>query len=121
MSVSDYANEAEVFTIGGLNRFYFSSIFDAQTITNYEKYIKGIKQMTSGMTHGGISADAVNLSIPENKKEKQMVYRLMGHQLYKYVPDHEHAHEFKGCPQYILELMDAHCMDIRYITFTEQK
>eukprot|EP01084_Bolivina_argentea_P031241 57825_1 len=44
--ISDYRNENEIFTIGGLNKFNFNTIIDALNGTNYDLYIKGIKQMT---------------------------------------------------------------------------
>eukprot|EP01084_Bolivina_argentea_P165708 287838_1 len=117
--LSDYTNEAEIFFVGGLNRFYFHSIKEPAIGQDYKRYILGLKQMTSGMTHGGISPDTLDANVPNNAQERQMVYRLMAHRLYEVMPEHKHAIEFKKCPVYIKELLRRHCGYIKYISFFE--
>eukprot|EP01084_Bolivina_argentea_P255424 429596_1 len=119
--LSDYSNENEIFCIGGLNRFYFKSIIEAQTGINYGIYIEGLRQMTSGMSEKGISADSLDVNIPTNRVEQQMVYRLLAHQFDKHMATHKHAHKFKACPKYIDQLMEIHCNKVKYIQLNQKK
>ena len=119
--LSDYPNEQEIFNIGGLNRFHFVNIIERQTGTKYAKCIKGIKQFTTGMTHGGIAADTLDFDFPETNEERQIAYSLLSHQCYKYLPNHEHAHEFKICPEYVKKFMDSHCKHIKSMHIVEKE
>eukprot|EP01083_Nonionella_stella_P088745 247541_1 len=121
--LSDYSNEAEIFHMGGVNRFYFNTIIDSVKSTNYAAYVRGLKQMTSGMSHGGVFTDsfAINTNDYPLEKELQMVYRLLAHQFYEKIPNHKHAIEFKGCPLYIQQLVKAHCADIKLIQINQAK
>eukprot|EP01084_Bolivina_argentea_P215053 365074_1 len=119
--ISDFVHEAEIFCIGGINKFHFVDIHVRLSNKYYKPYIKGLKQMSTGTSHGGIAGDIIDLDIPKTSNEKQMVFRLLSHQILKCIPEHKHAYEFKGCPEYILTLMDSHCNDVKSIHFTETK
>eukprot|EP01084_Bolivina_argentea_P294170 506102_1 len=74
------------------------------------------------MTHGGISLDGFNLYVPHTKLEKRMVYKLLAHQFWRYKDNmtdlnEKFVKEFKGCPEYIKNLMDSHCKQIKLISF----
>eukprot|EP01084_Bolivina_argentea_P310282 536882_1 len=112
--LSDYPNEQEVFCIGGLGKFHFSTIIEPPT-TNYQYYVRGLKQATWFMTYGDQQIDTK--SCVTTYAERQMIFRLLSHELWRYFPNHQHAHEWKQCPNFIKELLHNHCQSIRVIHF----
>eukprot|EP01084_Bolivina_argentea_P193223 331523_1 len=126
--LSDYVSEQEIFFIGGLNKFTFNTVIEASTGTNYSKYVNGLNQMTYCMSNGdGIAKYCVDPTVlyepnvAKSKEERQMVFRLLSHELYRHFPNHPYSHEFKGCPQYIKKLLCTHCQNIRSIQFFNGK
>eukprot|EP01084_Bolivina_argentea_P121281 214926_1 len=129
---SDYPNEQEVFTVGGLSKFIFQSVFKPCG-TNYAFYIKAIRKMTycMGVGDANFHSDEVNVwdfkwdgksptghyVCKESLFEKKLMFSLLLHQLFKIQPDHPNAKKFDGCPEYIDTLMDNHCKSIVYISF----
>eukprot|EP01084_Bolivina_argentea_P108377 193695_1 len=116
--ISDYPNEQEIFCIGGLSKFTFNTIFEPPT-TNYIKYIIGLKQATYNCSSGDNTCMIYNYEKIGSitKEEKQMVFRLLSHELYTYRPHHRRAHEFESCPDYIKSILHLHFMNIRRIEF----
>eukprot|EP01084_Bolivina_argentea_P167888 291251_1 len=113
--ISDFVNEQEIFFIGGLNKFSFKTIVEAQTSANYGKYVHGIQQMTYFMSNGESIFSFDNIA--KTSEERQMVFRLLSHELNRYYPEHEYAHDFKNCPQLIKQMLHGQCQGIRSIYF----
>eukprot|EP01084_Bolivina_argentea_P277853 474514_1 len=90
--LSDYTNEREIFCIGGAHKFMIKTIIKASLGINYKKYIVGIHQMVYFMTNGDAYSSQWNVA--KTKQEKQMVFRLMSHEINRYYPIHKYAHEF---------------------------
>eukprot|EP01084_Bolivina_argentea_P008593 16083_1 len=108
--VSDFPNEQEIFCIGGLSRFKFKSIITALGI-NYVGYIGGLRTLTHNTSVEKTGAgDFINFS--QSKLMTQIAYRLLSDELYRYKPDHPDAHEFKGCPDYIRNILHSHCENV---------
>eukprot|EP01084_Bolivina_argentea_P181011 312673_1 len=126
--VSDFANEQEVFTIGGLSPFGFRSIINAVTGTNYEMYLKSLKALNH-ITTNGIDLESqfifarISLSSRTKRKafalERQIIFRLLSHELWTHRPKHRNHHEFKTCPQYIKDILHKHCLSIKRLQFGE--
>eukprot|EP01084_Bolivina_argentea_P015295 28591_1 len=129
--LSDYVNEQEIFTIGGLYQSQFNTIIMVESAINYVYYIKGLKQMTycmidiydydmmpnSTMRH---SANG-NLLSGRADHEEQMVWRLLSHELHRYYPTGRHCYEFRGCPQYFRQILHNHCLNVRTIRFKNRR
>eukprot|EP01084_Bolivina_argentea_P119069 211169_1 len=116
--LSDYANEQEIFCIGGLYQFTINTIIEPNG-TDYYNYVTGLKQMTYCMTNG--SGLDFHHNIATKRHELQMVLRLLSHQLHSYFPNHPYAHEFKSCPDYFKGIMNKHCASISCMDFYEKK
>eukprot|EP01084_Bolivina_argentea_P077881 141331_1 len=114
--ISKYPNEQEIFSIGGQNRFNFETISTVTGI-NYKFYIEGMKHMTSCMSVG----DKPSMFPFLEHIQKQMVFRLISHQLWKNKEPHKYAHEFKSCPEYVKELLDHHCKSVTKILVSENR
>eukprot|EP01084_Bolivina_argentea_P157676 274742_1 len=111
---SDYVSESEIFSIGGARRFVFESIIDVQLGINFETFITGLKQLIHGMSDGnGIVSD----NMAKTTFEKQMVLRLLLHQIYKHDPNHAAARPFSGCPNIIEPLLYEICAHVTRIRF----
>eukprot|EP01083_Nonionella_stella_P097025 272752_1 len=115
--LSDYAMEQEIFTVGGLHRVCIRTMIHPSTHVDYRLWIRGIKQLTSGMGHGPISMDVFTPCIPQTKEEQQLVSRLLSHQFCKYFPGHQHADPPHSVADYIKDLMDSLCKKITFIQF----
>eukprot|EP01084_Bolivina_argentea_P113517 202281_1 len=115
--ISDFPFEREIFCIGGLHKFTFNTIIVVNQGINYEPYINGLQQLTNFMTCGDSWAFTINWA--RTDVEKQMVFRLLLHELYRSFPNHKYAFEFKGCPMYIKHLLHSHFRSIRKIIFEE--
>eukprot|EP01084_Bolivina_argentea_P251926 422722_1 len=105
--ISDFTNEQEIFCIGGMRQFRFTSIILASSGINYAPYIRAINKMSNFFTNG--DAWQRIQDIPRTEQENQMVYRLLSHELWKYYPNHKYAREFRSCPKYIKKLLHSHC------------
>eukprot|EP01083_Nonionella_stella_P260606 888355_1 len=114
--ISDYTNEQEIFCIGGLNKFYFNTIIEVATNSNYALYIKGIKQMTFCMTKS-----FRHESCPTTKQEQQIVFRLMAHELSQYYANDQRFPKWEQCPDYVQRVLHSHCASIKEITFYDLK
>eukprot|EP01084_Bolivina_argentea_P229073 386710_1 len=112
--ISDYANEAEVFCIGGLYKFSFNTIIQTPNV-DYILYINGIKQLTHYMGAGDFP-DHDN--VPNGYNETQMAFRLLSHEIWRYNKEHTRANEFKNCPNYIKDILHEHCKSIKTIFIT---
>eukprot|EP01084_Bolivina_argentea_P108232 193426_1 len=115
--ISDFSNENEIFTVGGLNKFSFETIIEHSGY-NYALWIRGLEQMTYCMSNGDHN---YSQNIPKTRHEKQMVFRLICHELSKYYPTHKHAHKFEGLPIYFDEILHSHCLCIKNIRFSRAK
>eukprot|EP01084_Bolivina_argentea_P292598 503041_1 len=113
--ISDYTNEQEIFCIGGMRQFRFDTIITASKCINYKMYIRGLNQMTNNMSRGDCWYQAMNY--PKTSDEKQMVFRLISHELWRNNPNHAKAIEFKSCPVYIENLLHSTCLCVRSMTF----
>eukprot|EP01084_Bolivina_argentea_P114012 203083_1 len=111
--VSAFTNESEILFVGGYAQFDFKSILTPLG-HNYGKYLKGIKQMCCNMA---TVADYDILNFPKTSEEKQMVFRLLSHELFKHVPNHPIANEWVGCPDYIKTILSNHVNSIKQIVF----
>eukprot|EP01084_Bolivina_argentea_P038697 71561_1 len=114
--LSDYVSEQEIFFIGATYKFVLNTIIETVSAQNYEKYVKGLRQMTYCMSKGSGIYEKHN--IPTTKKELQMVFRLLSHQIWTYYPNHPYAYEFKNCPDYFKHILHSHCKCIKIISFT---
>eukprot|EP01084_Bolivina_argentea_P118356 210012_1 len=140
--ITDFTAENEIFFIGGISKFRFASIIQAAIGMNYQVYVEGIRSVSYGMSTGGRQLEEfhwktltranmdekcydpldpnhippVSWKYVQNSHHKQMVFRLLSHQMYKIYPNHPLAHQFKGCPKYIDNLLDQHCKSIKYIS-----
>eukprot|EP01084_Bolivina_argentea_P168436 292096_1 len=113
MWISEYKNEHEIFTIGGLYPFQFDNIIEPRHAITYRKYIQGIKHAIYGMYF-----DCMVGAYPKTAEEDQLAFRLMAHELSRYYPNNPELPEWKTCPQYIKELLHSQCMNVQRITFT---
>eukprot|EP01084_Bolivina_argentea_P234292 394439_1 len=114
--LSDYVNEQEVFFIGGLPTFTFTSILEATTGTNYCNYLEALYLITDCMAN-----DDYPLFWGNKKSEtiQQIAARLLMHELYRYYPNNKNAHEFKSCPDYFKDVLHHTCLSMTKIFFTE--
>eukprot|EP01083_Nonionella_stella_P296276 1006550_1 len=112
--LSDFPGESEIFCIGGLAKFHFNTIIEAIG-NNYFPFIDAMRRATYFMTYGGPDIDLEHCGYRGD--QKQMVFRLLSHELWTHEPNHEHAHEWKQCPVYIKQLLHAHCQSIKRIHF----
>eukprot|EP01083_Nonionella_stella_P083514 230988_1 len=119
---SDYVNEKEILCIGGALTLQFESIIDVRYCVNYQHYIKAIKHLTFGMStkvirlaHAIIDEphDEGHAYVPSNRNEKQLLSRLISHELHRYRP--ENSNEFKECPDYISKILHLHCRNVKTI------
>eukprot|EP01083_Nonionella_stella_P295911 1005486_1 len=110
--ISDFSNEHEIFTIGGLYRFNIAEI-ETPTGVNYAKYVKGIKQLTNCMSVGG----PFNREKPQTGKEKKMVRELLSYALFQCNPNHQYAKQFEECPDYVKNTLMKQCQHITYVCF----
>eukprot|EP00481_Brizalina_sp_1-RS-2013_P002307 TRINITY_DN6029_c0_g1_i1.p1 TRINITY_DN6029_c0_g1~~TRINITY_DN6029_c0_g1_i1.p1 ORF type:complete len:104 (+),score=1.66 TRINITY_DN6029_c0_g1_i1:46-357(+) len=78
-------------------------------------YIHALRQMTYCMNNG-VDAYETN-NIASTIVEKQLVFRLLSHELCRHYPNDPNAHEFKGCPEYVKIIAHNHCKNIRNIEF----
>eukprot|EP01084_Bolivina_argentea_P102907 184352_1 len=115
--ISDYSNEQEIFFVGGLYKLEFKSIIDATISANFELYIRGLVQLDDCASMDG-SAAFTKFDGIVTKQDKQMLLRLLSHEIYRYFPNHKHAHQFKSCPEYFEEIFHLHCMNIKRIVFS---
>eukprot|EP01084_Bolivina_argentea_P040570 74960_1 len=70
---------------------------------------------------GNIGGNASYITVAKTANEQQLVFRLLSHELYRYLPSHPHAHEFKSCPEYIKDLLHQHCEGIQAIQFDDRE
>eukprot|EP01084_Bolivina_argentea_P248308 415321_1 len=110
--VSDYVSEQEIFFIGGIYKFEFTTIIDAASGINYDKYVRGLRQMTYCMNNG---SGQYRKERPKKMEEKQMVFRLLLHQIWTCDQHHQYATEFKCCPKYVQTMLNNHCKNITTI------
>eukprot|EP01084_Bolivina_argentea_P004406 8371_1 len=94
---STFVSEQEIFSIGGARRFIFNTIIDGSSGVNYCRYVHGLKQMTYCMTNGEPIGKNTN-KIAHTCAERQMVFRLLSHELNRCDVNHPLAHEFANCP-----------------------
>eukprot|EP01084_Bolivina_argentea_P021955 40791_1 len=116
--ISDFSNEKEIFFIGGLVEMPLNSIVRVQTAVNYYPFIDGLKRMTSCMK---TSESCSQMDQPRTALQKQMVFRLLSHELFVGDPYHKQAVEFHGLPEYIRYLLHYHCESMRYVYFAYKK
>ena len=116
LCLSDYSYEQEIFFIGGIYRFRIIEIIDAASHTDHSIYVKALSQLTYSMTNGEWICSA---EIAKTDDEKQIVWRLLSHEIWRSSPDryHEWANEYKLCLDYIKSLLHKHCLSIKYIRF----
>eukprot|EP01084_Bolivina_argentea_P126259 223578_1 len=122
--LSDYPNECELFCLGGLSAFRFNAIIEVSTSNNYDMYIKGLKQMTTGMRVREVAtgfSSCTFADIPSNDNERQMVFRLLAHQFFKSKINHPASKPWKSIPLYIDQLMQSHCQHISFISLLPKK
>ena len=100
MAFSDFVSEQEVFTIGGAKKCGFQTLIEIPRGINYIKYIHGMNQMM----------DSKNK--PRSKEEKQIVWRLFCHELYRCYPDHEYAIKYVTLPEKMEYLLHQQCQDV---------
>eukprot|EP01084_Bolivina_argentea_P213257 362243_1 len=115
---SDFTNEQEIFTIGGSYKLMFKSIVDYMG-NNYSTYIQGIKQMLYNTSNGGYFSSIDEIA--NTAQQTQMVFRLLSHELSRCSPNHQHAHEFKSCPDYIKDMVHTQCLNVLHITFNNRE
>eukprot|EP00483_Globobulimina_turgida_P011833 UN11855 len=111
--LSDYANEMEVFFIGGFNYFGIASIITASLGHNFEFYIAGLNKIFDLISdvdafyaiprEESISEDALN----------QMCFRILSHQIFLYYPTDKDIHEFKTMPLYAKKLVNSHFGNVK--------
>eukprot|EP01084_Bolivina_argentea_P212655 361434_1 len=110
--LSDFPNEQEIFCIGGLKRLYFASIIEPLRRTNLSIYIGGLRTIAFGMVAGKNNEDDFYEYFRPSLLNKQMAFRLLSHELYKYIPNHEYAHEFKSFPEDVENILHSHCTNV---------
>eukprot|EP01084_Bolivina_argentea_P102504 183616_1 len=113
--LSDYPHESEIFTIGGLYTYQITEILNVASGINYGVYIKAIHYMLFGTSIGG----EYKKDKPNSKSLRQLAARLLAHQLYKHSANVSNASEWESCPQYVEDLLDMHCRQIKYVVFPE--
>eukprot|EP01084_Bolivina_argentea_P302336 521843_1 len=119
---SDFPHEQEIFCIGGLIELRFTTII-TEIGQDFGVYIKAIKQLTLGMSDQILDIrDLTDSSLLiSNKFEKKLIYMMLSHELYRYMPKHENAHKFKGCPRYAKDILHLHCKNIKVINIFNVK
>eukprot|EP01084_Bolivina_argentea_P283182 484932_1 len=113
--ISDFSNECEIFSIGGLYKFIFTNIINTQLGTDASLYINAMRQLSCGMSIG----DSICFETPNSTLEKQLVFRLISHEICRHDPNHKNAPEFTSCPEYIQIILREHCASIKHIIFSE--
>eukprot|EP01084_Bolivina_argentea_P076714 139065_1 len=120
--ISDFVNEEEIFSLGGLNKIQLTNIIEISQSKNYMMYIKAL-QMLSLATFIDKN-DTGHWRPPAfgqyEKQLKQMVFRLLSHELNKCIPDHPDGHEWKTSPKYIRDLLHSHCMNVSQIRIMKE-
>eukprot|EP01084_Bolivina_argentea_P236797 398121_1 len=117
--ISDYPQEEEIFSCGGLCCFTFRNIIELPRGINYRKYLIALTQIINTfrpsrqflylcniMPKTDAEFDMMKRSFPSTMQEQQIFFRLISHQLWKSCPKHPHAYEFKSCPTYFDSIMD---------------
>eukprot|EP01084_Bolivina_argentea_P085805 155090_1 len=114
--ISDFSNENEIFCIGGVNSFCFTSIIEPSG-ADYRKYIKALHNITIFVPDElGLSLGFCNTYA--SKMECQLICRLLLHELYRCKPDHPQAHEFKNCPEYFKTILHLHLTNVKHVLFS---
>eukprot|EP01084_Bolivina_argentea_P039135 72347_1 len=121
--ISDFSGEAEIFCMGGLNQLNFQSITEASGVKDYEFDVAGLNMLLQNLNSSDSALDDTTVWTPtmHSKKYKmniiqQMAFRLLSHELHKYMPNHPDAHPFKSCPKYIKTTLHLHCLDVHSLT-----
>eukprot|EP01084_Bolivina_argentea_P302337 521846_1 len=106
--ISDYPNEQEIFCIGGLNKFQLYNIETPFGIS-YRVYIAGLRLLARNM-NTDTSMHDTNMYGRESPLNEQMAVRLLSHELHDShkIPG---SSEFKDCPEYIKNILHAHCLN----------
>eukprot|EP01084_Bolivina_argentea_P050697 93237_1 len=113
--ISDFANEQEILFMSGSRSLLYKSVIDVSIATNYVRYVGGLRRL-GGL---GISLECnMDTSVTSTHIEmfnKQMAFRFLSHELHGYLPNHPLASEFKGCPNYIRDILHCQCTDVRML------
>eukprot|EP01084_Bolivina_argentea_P236798 398123_1 len=127
--ISDYPQEEEIFSCGGLCCFTFRNIIEPRGI-NYRKYLIALTQIMNTfrpsrqylylcnvIPETDTEFDMMKRSFPSTMQEQQLFFRLISHQLWKSYPKHLHAHQFKSCPPYFDSIMDLQFKNIIFASY----
>ena len=120
--ISDFSAEQELLFLGGINRHSVQTIIDRKLNVNYKFYIDGLRHILYCMSDFSLPLDVLHADKPRTKRQKQMVFRLMSHEFWRYPEwrDLDFVHEFKKCPVYIKHLLHRNCVNTRGIGFFDQ-
>eukprot|EP01084_Bolivina_argentea_P313345 542625_1 len=113
--ISDFINEQEIFCIGGLRRLQYETIIDCRTGSNYSAYIGGIKVLTQSTDTEQCDVGHIS-DFVASSFDNQMTFRLLSHELHRHMQDHPCARKFKGCPEYIENIVHMHCKNVIGVT-----
>eukprot|EP01084_Bolivina_argentea_P046083 84843_1 len=110
--ISDFSNEQEVFCIGGLNPFTYKNIIRSASGINYSAYFGGLRLLQHCTETEEISWGSQYDRGRMSSLDKQISFRLLSDELYRYIPNHPNAHRFGNCPQYIRNIVHSHCKKV---------
>eukprot|EP01083_Nonionella_stella_P114688 339360_1 len=121
--ISDFPQEAEIFFLGGRGPFRFNDILKAQGNSN-SGYVLGLRRMLSAMTStsGDFKPDFKEWKLDSDlncEMEKQIAFRLLAHEFWRYFPNRKHAHPFAVCSDYIKDIVHINCSRVSSMQFFE--
>eukprot|EP01084_Bolivina_argentea_P074585 135290_1 len=119
--ISDYSHEQEIFLIGGLDRILLINIIEPNGI-NYGIYMRALMQIMFFFDRNLRAMSHYNRYVdkrfqPSTKNEKQALFTVFSHRMWKVHPQHQHAHQLNDCPVYFDNFLDSCFHNITHVSF----
>eukprot|EP01084_Bolivina_argentea_P134895 237800_1 len=116
--LSDFPSEQEIFFIGGAGKFIFRNIINISSkVINYKLYVEALLHFASYISE----PTNKSYNLPHTYEEKQMVFRLILHQLHMLYPNDDKYHELKSIPLYIDKLLNNQCKSVQIMNVWDTK
>eukprot|EP01084_Bolivina_argentea_P314785 545257_1 len=109
---SDFVNEQEVFCIGGLHNIYYVNIIEAPTGNSYIAYIAGLRILTQKLLAETTVDKDASWSYTPTIYAKEVAFRLLSNELYRYIPSHPAVKQCTSIPEYIRNLLHSHYINV---------
>ena len=130
--ISDFGAEQEVLFCVGISRLIINTIIDTKSGIDYIRYVRALRQMTYCTTNWNMALDMFHDNRPKKPDEKQLIWKLMSHELWKYHYEKfknltyknngstKLAMEYKSCTKYVEDMVHSHCQHIKRIVFYDR-